>query len=73
MAALAGGYRVAYAVAAALVFAALLVALGTLPRRPAGSRPETDTPVDDGGRGDRSGSKRRVRLTDEAEAARVIG
>ncbi|WP_410811677.1 MFS transporter [Micromonospora sp. 067-2] len=53
-AALAGGYRMAFAVAAALVVAALLVALTTLPGRPA----ETD---------------RRVRLTDDAEAGRVIG
>ncbi|MEV4821088.1 MFS transporter [Micromonospora sp. NPDC049274] len=52
--ALAGGYRVAYAVAAALVLAGLLVALGTLPRN-------------------RSVSKRRVRLTDDAGAERVIG
>ncbi|MGC4817399.1 MFS transporter [Micromonospora sp. DT63] len=71
--ALAGGYRVAYAVAAGLVLAALLVALGTLPRHPAGRRPDVDAPVDDGGQRNRSVSKRRVRLTDDAEAARVIG
>ena len=59
-AALAGGYRIAFAVAAALVVAALLVALSTLPRRatgpcdrrPSGTRPagtdphEAPRPVD---------------------------
>ncbi|MEK8109506.1 MFS transporter [Micromonospora sp. M12] len=38
-AALAGGYRTAFAVAAALVVAAGLVALTTLPRHPAGAAP----------------------------------
>ncbi|WP_433115177.1 MFS transporter [Micromonospora sp. CA-246542] len=66
VAALAGGYRVAYAVAAALVLAALLLALVT------GSRPAAGR-SGDGGPRDRSGSKRRVRLTEDAEAARVIG
>ncbi|MEV1017601.1 MFS transporter [Micromonospora sp. NPDC049801] len=75
-AALAGGYRVAFAVAAALVLAALL-ALCTVPRRPGGARPDVDGPVDgpaaDRGPRNRQASERRVRLTDDAEAARVIG
>ncbi|MEU4400620.1 MFS transporter [Micromonospora orduensis] len=44
-AALAAGYRTAFAVAAALVVAALLVALGTLPRRQAGPSTDTDAPA----------------------------
>ncbi|MEU8286667.1 MFS transporter [Micromonospora sp. NPDC048905] len=41
-AALAAGYRTAFAVAAALVVAALLVAMTTLPRRPAQLGPDAD-------------------------------
>ncbi|GAB3944858.1 MFS transporter [Micromonospora vulcania] len=58
-AALAAGYRLAFAVAAVLVVAALLVALTTLPRNTA-SR-------------DGSEPKRRVRLTEGPGAERVIG
>ncbi|KAB1930733.1 MFS transporter [Micromonospora sp. ALFpr18c] len=71
--ALAAGYRVAFAVAAVLVLAALLTALTTLPRRPAGPLPDADAPAGDGGQPNRPVSKRRVRLTDDAEAGRVIG
>ncbi|MET7877343.1 MFS transporter [Micromonospora profundi] len=56
--ALAGGYRAAFAVAAALVVTALLLALATLPRA---------------GRRNLPPSKRRVRLTDSSPAGRVIG
>ncbi|MET7865726.1 MFS transporter [Micromonospora taraxaci] len=69
-AALAGGYRTAFAVAAGLVVAALLVASATLPRRPAGSSPDAEpsgpatTSTDD---------DRQVRLTGGTEAGRVVG
>ncbi|MET8233516.1 MFS transporter [Micromonospora sp. NPDC005298] len=72
-AALAAGYRTAFAVAAALVVAALLVALGTLPRRPAGPLTDAGAPAGDGGHRKQSGSERRARLTDDAGAERVIG
>ncbi|WP_328370747.1 MFS transporter [Micromonospora zamorensis] len=49
-AALAGGYRTAFAVAAGLVVAALLVAVTTLPRHPAGAAPDTG-PADPVGAG----------------------
>ncbi|MET8118625.1 MFS transporter [Micromonospora sp. NPDC005189] len=58
-AALAGGYRIAFAVAAALVVAALLVALTTLSRN--------------ADRQNRPAPKRRVRLTDDTRAGRVVG
>lgn len=58
-AALAGGYRTAFAVAAALVVAALLVALTTLPR--------------DADRQNQPAPKRRVQLTDDTRAGRVVG
>ncbi|MFF5055680.1 MFS transporter [Micromonospora sp. NPDC000663] len=72
-AALAAGYRTAFAVAAALVVAALLVALGTLPRRQAGPLTDADAPAGDGGHRKQSGSEQRARLTDDAGAERVIG
>ncbi|TNH23728.1 MFS transporter [Micromonospora orduensis] len=72
-AALAAGYRTAFAVAAALVVAALLVALGTLPRRQAGPLTDADAPSGDGGHRKHSGSEQRARLTDDAGAERVIG
>ncbi|MEH1027293.1 MFS transporter [Micromonospora profundi] len=58
VAALAGGYRAAFAVAAALVVTALLLSLATLPRADRRNLPA---------------SKRRVRLTDSPPAGRVIG
>lgn len=71
-AALAAGYRTAFAVAAALVVAALLVALGTLPRRQAGPSTDTDAPAATAGSGNIP-LRSDARLTDDAGAERVIG